>query len=110
MLWSNEGLRSIQFMKNRSLHHEIKCSPCEVMLSFKNEDQLREGKIDESVKIGIPDDVDKAWRSAIHFRIKILMKLVPLWVNFDNFTLETNLKYAKNLAKKFSNLSGQGYD
>lgn len=56
------------------------------------------------------------------------MKLVLLKLNFNNFTLETNLKYAMNrfsrlkqvliispislkkAARKFSNLAGQGYD
>jgi len=46
--WS-EGLKFIEFMKNRSLHHEIKCSPYKAMFGTRTKIVLKSTSLPESV-------------------------------------------------------------
>lgn len=62
--WS-EGLKFIQFMKNRSLHHGIKCSPYEAMFGTWAKIGLKSTSLPESIihKLNTDDDLETALNS-----------------------------------------------
>lgn len=62
--WS-EGLKFVQFMKNRSLHHGIKCSPYEAMFGTRAKIGLKSTSLPESIihKLKSDEDLETALNS-----------------------------------------------
>jgi len=74
------GLKFIQFMKNRSLHHAIKCSPCEAVFGTRAKTGLKSTSLPGSIinKLKSDEDLETALSSIYLYGPPLKMKKYPL--------------------------------
>ncbi|KAF0733683.1 Uncharacterized protein FWK35_00034346 [Aphis craccivora] len=86
--WSEE-LKFIQFMKNRSLHHGIKCSPYEAMFGTRTKIGLKSKSLLESIihKLNTDNDLEAALNS-INTNHGKKTEIQPKEISVDTSTAE----------------------